>query len=535
MEVFVKRENWDGGIWMKLPVSQERAEQVMEELAGYHPSRMIPFIGDVKAPVLGLTTLLVGEFVFQDSNLGQLNYLAAKIDSWTAQERAVFETMLQMEKPNSILGLVELMEHFDQYECHPEIKSMDQYGHFLFEQEGRTLPVELSGYFDYETYGDLNMRSNERLTDEGLIVKIEAQRPMTEKKHNTDEIKPGEFVFRTYLAFDNRQVEKNCFYFPMTDEQLGALEEKCRLYEFGEKAEYISNIWELDQFLPLGLTYRELNQIAVEIERLIESEPVSRKKLLASLEAEVPRDAQAVCRIIHNYAEYEFLPIEELTSETYGLYQLKENQIHIEKDLEPYMHLGEYGRKKMLEDGPVETSFGTIINRREPIQDFRESVQEFRLYNSLAVTAYWNERESSAPELLSGEELLSYQDMIRERIEESLERCTEAGLAEFLYHELLKKRVVDMLPGVEEYAGSLWGVLTVRTYGELNDREMEDLMEEWKAMADGGWGEELLNQPIRTDKGNIFIGFWDRDHNEDLFVKTEEEFKVGFQRGIEVG
>ena len=44
MEVFVKRENWDGGIWMKLPASEEQAEQVLEELAGYHPSRMIPFI-----------------------------------------------------------------------------------------------------------------------------------------------------------------------------------------------------------------------------------------------------------------------------------------------------------------------------------------------------------------------------------------------------------------------------------------------------------------------------------------------------------
>ena len=54
MEVFVKRENWDGGIWMKLPASEEQAEQVLEELAGYHPSRMIPFIGDVKAPVAGL-------------------------------------------------------------------------------------------------------------------------------------------------------------------------------------------------------------------------------------------------------------------------------------------------------------------------------------------------------------------------------------------------------------------------------------------------------------------------------------------------
>lgn len=104
---------------MKLPASEEQAEQVRKELAGYHPPRMIPFIGDVKAPVAGLARLLIGEFVFQDSNLGQLNYLAAKIASWSEQERAVFETVLQNEKPDSLLRIVEAMNHLDQYECYP--------------------------------------------------------------------------------------------------------------------------------------------------------------------------------------------------------------------------------------------------------------------------------------------------------------------------------------------------------------------------------------------------------------------------------
>ena len=57
------------------------------------------------------------------------------------------------------------MDHLDQYECHPEIKSLEHYGHYLFEQEGRTLPVELTGYFDYEAYGRIHMKASERLTD----------------------------------------------------------------------------------------------------------------------------------------------------------------------------------------------------------------------------------------------------------------------------------------------------------------------------------------------------------------------------------
>jgi hypothetical protein len=56
----------------------------------------------------------------------------------------------------------------------------------------------------------------------------------------------------------------------------------------------------------------------------------------------------------------------------------------------------------------------------------------------LAVTAYWNEIDSFVPELLNGEDLLSYESMIRERIQASLKGYSEKELAEYLYFELLK-------------------------------------------------------------------------------------------------
>ncbi|MFR2487434.1 MAG: hypothetical protein ACLTAC_29510 [Hungatella sp.] len=42
------------------------------------------------------------------------------------------------------------------------------------------------------------------------------------------------------------------------------------------------------------------------------------------------------------------------------------------------------------------------------------------------------------PELLNGEDLLSYESMIRERIQASLKGYSEKELAEYLYFELLK-------------------------------------------------------------------------------------------------
>ena len=273
----------------------------------------------------------------------------------------------------------------------------------------------------------------------------------------------------------------------------------------------------------------------MEIQNLADKTTVSRKKLLASLEAEVPRDADAACQIIRNYKDYEFLPVQELSAEGYAKYLLNLHQIYIGKEMEPYVCLQEFGLQKMKENGPVETTFGALICKAHPIQELSPPVQEFRLYNSLAVTAYWNGSESFVPELLSGEELLSYESMIREKIQASLKNCPEKGLAEYLFSELLKKRVVSMRPDVEAYAGSLWGVLTVRTYGGLNDRELAAVMEEWKAMADSSWGEELFYRPIRTEKGEIYIGFWDTDNNDNLFIKTEEEFRRDCLGGSQIG
>ena len=182
-----------------------------------------------------------------------------------------------------------------------------------------------------------------------------------------------------YLAFDKRYSEKSCFYFPMTEKQLEALEEKCRTYAVAEVADYLSNIWELDQFLPPRLTFRELNQIAMEIQNLADKTTVLRKKLLASLEAEVPREADAACQIIRNYKDYEFLPVQELSAEGYAKYLLNLHQIYIEKELEPYVRLQEFGLQKMKENGPVETTFGTLNCKEHAIQELGSSVQEVRL------------------------------------------------------------------------------------------------------------------------------------------------------------
>jgi hypothetical protein len=92
MKVLVKRENWDGGIWLNLPVTEEEAKQMYEQLKQIHPSAMVPFIGDVTetGSITNLKKCLQGELVFSEGHLELFNSLAERIERWRGVERILF-------------------------------------------------------------------------------------------------------------------------------------------------------------------------------------------------------------------------------------------------------------------------------------------------------------------------------------------------------------------------------------------------------------------------------------------------------------
>lgn len=108
---------------------------------------------------------------------------------------------------------------------------------------------------------------------------------------------------------------------------------------------------------------------------------MSRKKLLASLEAAVPRDIDAVCRVIRNHGDYEFLPIDDLSPEEFAKYILRIHHVAIEPEMEIFYGLKEFGRKKMRGNGPANTYCGVLVNKVRPISLINADLQEFRFYN----------------------------------------------------------------------------------------------------------------------------------------------------------
>lgn len=48
-------------------------------------------------------------------------------------------------------------------------------------------------------------------------------------------------------------------------------------------------------------------------------------------------------------------------------------------------------------------------------------------------------------------------------------------------------------------------------------------------------GRGFILSPDTDQLGEIYIGFWDADNNDNLFIKTEDEFKREFSDGIHPG
>lgn len=101
------------------------------------------------------------------------------------------------------------------------------------------------------------------------------------------------------------------------------------------------------------------------------------------------------------------------------------------------------------------------------------------------------------------------------------EDAVKRGLAAYFHDENLNKKVFSAMPKVETRNGDIYGVITVKSYGELNKTEMIDLVGELTGSLADGWGESYEQHPVKLGEDEVYISFWDCD--DDYFLKPESE------------
>ncbi|MCM1167635.1 MAG: hypothetical protein NC401_16680 [Ruminococcus sp.] len=103
---------------------------------------------------------------------------------------------------------------------------------------------------------------------------------------------------------------------------------------------------------------------------------------------------------------------------------------------------------------------------------------------------------------------------------ETDEDAVKRGLAAYFHDDNLDQKVLSAIPRVETRNGDIYGVITVKSYGELNKVEMIDLIDDLTGQLSDGWGESYEQHPVMLGGDEVYISFWNSD---DYFLKPESE------------
>ena len=90
---------------------------------------------------------------------------------------------------------------------------------------------------------------------------------------------------------------------------------------------------------------------------------------------------------------------------------------------------------------------------------------------------------------------------------------------------LLKRKLISMIPQLEEWDHKLRGVLEVKSHGTLSEGELQEVKKAWSGQCSDGFGEGFYQKEIRTREGllNVDLAYdiWSTE------FKTEQELKGG--------
>lgn len=216
---------------------------------------------------------------------------------------------------------------------------------------------------------------------------------------------------------------------------------------------------------------------------------------MAVLEAECPRNMEEASRILENLDQYDVYQGMETEEEHIGYMMEREGPISTPTSGASYPDGESLGEALMKRDGAILTRHGVVACKAWCCERLPEDIVVTRLFSPLAGVIYYMEEEVTS---LSACGMAGYEDEIRIGLERNEIHEMESGLAEYLDNFLLKKRIISMFPTVEKYRNDLWGILEVKSHGELLTKEWETIRNEWSGQMSDGWGEVFEQENLDT-------------------------------------
>ena len=153
------------GEWIKLPVPTEKLVEVLERI-GINGEYEEYFITDFEAPFANLS---ISEY----ASIEELNDFARQLDEVEEWDNDKLCAVLEMESPTGIAGVLDIIDHLDEFDLLAEVEDDEELGRYYAEElctlDG--IPEHLRSYFDYEAYGrDIRLESTGCFTSYGYVM-----------------------------------------------------------------------------------------------------------------------------------------------------------------------------------------------------------------------------------------------------------------------------------------------------------------------------------------------------------------------------
>lgn len=532
-KVYLENRKENQGMWIDFP-SGYYSRQEMDEKLGRNAELVI---ADSETSVKGLHEYLYGQAVSHQVNLRELDYLAAWIKGMDEEEKNLLQGALELEKPGSLGGIVNLTMNLFKFLYYPGVGNQSQ----LEEARRRKFYKEAAvNSLTQEEWG-----RDGCFTENGYVEKTNA---LVSRIYSggflTDPGKAREAIFKIELYPAHpaeRAVKEYVLKLPATEEHLGVAKQLLRVSDLNAECKVgslSSSIKGLAEYLPLSWDLYGLNQFArmlVKVRPQLDQD--IEDVLLAALEADMPQNIEEATEIARRLDAYFVVAGQNVGPKDYAEELIETEQVEIEEEYVRFLDLEAMGAYCIKRDGAVMTGHGLVLSALDHPHHFSEELVTPRLFCPLRASLYERKTYEEDPEMVVDVEpngLCNYEDKILESLEEDWSsQETERGLAEFLENKLLKRKVFSMKPTVETWQGELWGVLEVKSYGKLSGTELEHVTREWEGQVSDGWGEGFEQRPIQTEDGELYVSFW--SGKRGYRIVSEKELKEGIRGQMEMG
>lgn len=531
LEIHLTRSE-EHGVWLKLPSFPAEMGEVHAALDGIDSFHRETSIGEAASSVANLPEYLKGLTV-TGQTLKELQFLSRRINGMTEREQTVLGAALDIEKPHSLMEIVNLSCNMDKFAVYPDIHNEAELGRHLLKQKNISIPEKLTPYVDYKLVGGRYADSHAGcFSDSGYVVRTgEALESIYDGKYPPDPAYEKNHIFLLQF-YNGKPIGSYSVSLPASQEKMELLKKNLGIADLGGNLNYYleCSVPGLKERLPCGGSVQELNGFARLLQGgVLDGTEETRIHLLAALEAEAPDNMEFAAEIAVNLNRYDFMTDTEniQTPAGYAHYIIENNGLFIADEAADFIDYEAMGKALLHDHGVTQTSFGPVLRTDRPIRQLPEELTTLRLFSPLAAKQYekneWGDMEQDAIPM-SGRDICDYQEDILSLIErEHLDTEGDRGLAVYLDHVLLRRKVYSMNPTVEIWQGELWGVLEVRTHGKLSAGEMQELISEWSGQCSDGWGEGFEQRPINTGDGELYVSFWNA--GSDFSIRPEQELK----------